>query len=183
MVAAIRHLYLRLHRDMPSGRCNTTGGVITSSTWPLPGQLAVQRGQLDPWLARMENSVKTITRKLARVALAVGSAVAIVTMSTVFAAASPSGDGCPGGSFCGWDGRDAHRSMIVQVDSLCRTHDIGNGGFGDRLTSFSNRTGKTVTLYNWQGTHWQPLATIADNQRGNLPTNADNRTDAVKVCP
>ncbi|MCU1642792.1 MAG: hypothetical protein JWN03_3067 [Nocardia sp.] len=120
----------------------------------------------------------------AAAALTVGTVVAgaaVTTISAAPASATPGYD-CPGGVFCGWDGSDGTGSMIVQVDSNCVLHDIGNGGVGDRLTSYWNRTGRTVGVYNWTGERWQLLASIADSSRGNLSSWADNKADAVKVC-
>ena len=71
--------------------------------------------------------------------------------------------------------------MIVEVDPTCRIYDIGHAGFGDRLASYENRTGTTVGLYDWRG-FWYPLAKVANDQRGNLPPEATNKTDAVKLC-
>ncbi|MQY25932.1 peptidase inhibitor family I36 protein [Nocardia aurantia] len=89
---------------------------------------------------------------------------------------------CPGGTFCGWDGPEGRGAMIVQVDASCVLHDIGNGGVGDRLTSYWNRTGTTVGLYNWTGDYWQLLQSVPDDHRGTLPHDVDNLTDAVSVC-
>lgn len=113
--------------------------------------------------------------------LTLGGGAAVTTLSAAPASAAPGYD-CPGGTFCAWDGRDGTGSMIVQVDSSCVLHDIGNGGVGDRLTSYWNRTGETVGIYNWTGQRWQLLASVADNGRGTLPSSVDNMADAVKVC-
>lgn len=113
-------------------------------------------------------------------ALAVG-AVAATTLLPAAASAYP-GYACPGGTFCGWDGPDGTGAMIVQVASDCALYDIGNGGVGDRLTSYWNRTGRTVGIYNWTGQEWQLLAATADNERGTLPPETDNIADAVWVC-
>lgn len=88
---------------------------------------------------------------------------------------------CPGGTFCGFDYRDGD-GMFVQVDSNCLLHDIGNAGLGDRLTSYWNRTGKRVGIYNWTGQRWQLLVSVPDSGRGNVPPDADNMADALKVC-
>jgi hypothetical protein len=114
--------------------------------------------------------------------LAVGATAVVMCASAAPASASSSGFGCPGGLFCGWDEKDGRGSMVVQVDSACVLHDIGNAGVGDRVTSYWNRTGKTVVLYDWTGTRWQTLATVPDNGRGNLPAAANDRADAVKIC-
>jgi hypothetical protein len=97
-------------------------------------------------------------------------------------ASQPLADGCSGGRFCAWDGRDFTGDMIVGYSSLCSSHDIGLAGRGDRVTSYWNSTGRTVQLYNWTGEKWQLLATIRDGQRGNLSAWANNKTDAVNVC-
>lgn len=89
---------------------------------------------------------------------------------------------CPGGTFCGWDGPQGTGSLFVQKDATCALHDIGSAGLGDRLTSYQNRTGKKVTLYNWTGTEWQTLVEVADGEKGDVPQSANNTTDAVKVC-
>jgi Peptidase inhibitor family I36 len=119
-------------------------------------------------------------------------AVAVVTMAACLGfmgmtsapalASLPLADGCSGGQFCGWDGRDFTGDKIVTFSSFCSSHDIGLAGIGDRVTSYWNHSGKTVTLYNWTGQRWQLLATIRDGQRGNLGAWADNQTDAVNVC-
>jgi hypothetical protein len=114
--------------------------------------------------------------------LAVAAAAVVVCASAAPASASESGFGCPGGLFCGWDGKDGGGSMVVQVDAACVLHDIGNAGVGDRVSSYWNRTGKTVQLYDWSGTRWLTLATIPDNGRGSLPAAVNDRADAVKVC-
>ncbi|MEV6769018.1 peptidase inhibitor family I36 protein [Nocardia sp. NPDC051030] len=122
-------------------------------------------------------------RRLAPIAAAVltlGTAGA--AMTTIAAAPASAAYDCPGGTFCGYDGANGTGSMIVQVDSMCVLHDIGNGGVGDRLTSYWNRTGKTVGIYNWTGQEWQLLASVPDNTRGTLSHNVDNMADAVKVC-
>ncbi|WP_067539129.1 peptidase inhibitor family I36 protein [Nocardia crassostreae] len=106
---------------------------------------------------------------------------AVVGLSAATADAAP-GYSCPGGVFCGWDDANGTGSMIVQVDSNCVLHDIGNGGVGDRLSSYWNRTGQDVGVYNWTGQQWQLLAAIPDNSRGNLLGEANNRADAVKIC-
>jgi hypothetical protein len=72
--------------------------------------------------------------------------------------------------------------MIAQKDSACRLHDIGSAGQGDRVTSFQNRTGHPVGLYNWTGEKWDLLIRIANGQTGNMPKPVDNATDAIKVC-
>ncbi|WP_330251205.1 peptidase inhibitor family I36 protein [Nocardia sp. NBC_00565] len=118
---------------------------------------------------------------LAAAVLTLGAGAAVTMISAAPALAAPGYD-CPGGVFCGWDGRDGTGSMIVQVDASCVLHDIGNGGVGDRLTSYWNRTGRTVGVYNWTGERWQLLASVANDARGTLPPGADNRADAVKVC-
>lgn len=124
-------------------------------------------------------------RRLAPLAAGVLAVGAIATGTTMISAAPASaapGYACPGGTFCGWDGANGTGSMIVQVDSNCVLHDIGNGGVGDRLTSYWNRTGSTVGIYNWTGQYWQLLASVADNGQGNLPSSANNIADAVKIC-
>ncbi|MBB5912054.1 hypothetical protein BJY24_000921 [Nocardia transvalensis] len=113
--------------------------------------------------------------------LSIGIAAGGAAFSAAPASALSSYD-CPGGTFCGWDGRDGAGNMIVQVNANCVLHDIGNGGAGDQLTSYWNRTRKTVGLYDWMGDHWQLLASVADNKRGTLPHAADKKTDAVQVC-
>ncbi|MFE7746371.1 peptidase inhibitor family I36 protein [Nocardia sp. NPDC057455] len=50
---------------------------------------------------------------------------------------------CPGELFCGYGHRNG-TGMFVQVDNNCLLLDIGNEGNGDRLSSYWNRTGKTV---------------------------------------
>ncbi|WP_067570231.1 peptidase inhibitor family I36 protein [Nocardia acidivorans] len=130
----------------------------------------------------MKNINRAVTRRmipLAATFLTLGAGAGAVLAAP--ASAAPGYD-CPGGTFCGYDGAKGSGSMIVQVDSSCVLHDIGNGGVGDRLTSYWNRTGRTVGIYNWTGQRWQLLASVADNQRGTLPANVDNMADAVKVC-
>jgi hypothetical protein len=125
-------------------------------------------------------------RKLRRafaVAFVVGAGLAAVGTSTVTASAAPSGFSCPGGQFCGWDQRQGRGSMVVQVDANCVQHDIGSGGAGDRVTSYWNRTGQRVGLYDWTGQRWQLLAIVPNDARGDLAAHADNRTDNVWVCP
>ncbi|MGV9677790.1 peptidase inhibitor family I36 protein [Nocardia sp. NPDC003482] len=124
--------------------------------------------------------VSRVRTPLLAAAVAVG-ALAAAALPAATVSASPGYD-CPGGMFCGWDGPDGTGPMIVQVESICALHDIGNGGVGDRLTSYWNRTGKTVGIYNWTGEEWQLLASTADNTRGTLPAWADNIADAVWVC-
>lgn len=118
---------------------------------------------------------------LAAAVLAIGAGTTASVTTAAPASAAP-GYSCPGGMFCGWDGPDGRGSMIVYVDPNCVLHDIGSGGVGDRLTSYWNRTGRTVGVYNWTGERWQPLASIPDNGRGNLPPDADNVADAVLIC-
>ncbi|MEV5833488.1 peptidase inhibitor family I36 protein [Nocardia sp. NPDC052112] len=118
---------------------------------------------------------------LAAAALTLGAVAGGAVISAAPASATPSYD-CPGGTFCGWDGRDGTGSMLFQYDAGCFLHDIGNGGVGDRLTSYWNRTGVTVGVYNWTGKEWQLLATVANNARGTLPSSADNKADAVSMC-
>ncbi|WP_159012352.1 peptidase inhibitor family I36 protein [Streptomyces sp. NRRL F-5123] len=89
---------------------------------------------------------------------------------------------CPGGTFCAWDSQDADGNMVVEKDSACRLYDIGSAGLGDQISSYQNRTGVAVGLYNWDGTQWVLLLDVADGERGNLPGSADKQTDAVKVC-
>jgi hypothetical protein len=89
---------------------------------------------------------------------------------------------CPGGTFCAWDLPDARGEMIAEEGSTCRLYDIGSAGQGDRLSSFENRTGVAVGIYNWDGTNWIPLQTVQDGQEGNMPAEVDNVADAVKVC-
>ena len=91
---------------------------------------------------------------------------------------------CPGGTFCAWDGPDGTGAMVTQKGAECRLHDIGSAGLSDQVTSFQNRTGHTVGLYNWNepDNRWDPLVRIANGQKGNVPKAADNMTDAVKVC-
>ena len=114
--------------------------------------------------------------------IAIGSALAVVALSAGPAIASPSSSGCAGGLICGWDKAGRHGSMIVQENSDCRLYDIGNGGYGDRLESYWNRTGSTVGVYDWSGTECVLLAKIPNEGSGNLPSKARNRTDAVVVC-
>nr|WP_179419579.1 peptidase inhibitor family I36 protein [Streptomyces sp. TLI_235] len=89
---------------------------------------------------------------------------------------------CPGGTFCAWDSPNAASNMIVEKDSACRLYDIGSAGLGDRISSYQNRTGVAVGLYNWDGKQWVLILSVADGKRGNLPGSADKQTDAVKVC-
>lgn len=89
---------------------------------------------------------------------------------------------CPGGQFCGWDGPEGTGTMIVEKGDACALYDIGSAGLGDRLTSFQNRTGKPVGLYNWTGTKWDRLYLAADGEKRTLPSAADKQTDAVKIC-
>ena len=90
---------------------------------------------------------------------------------------------CPGGQFCGWDGPDGSGTMFVEESgAACTTYDIGSAGLGDRLTSYQNRTGKPVGLYNWTGQRWDRLALVRDGDTGTLPASADKQTDAVKTC-
>ncbi|MGY1898744.1 peptidase inhibitor family I36 protein [Nocardia gipuzkoensis] len=117
-----------------------------------------------------------------RSAVAAAAALAAVACGTVISAAPASAAyDCPGGTFCGFDHRDG-TGTFVQIDANCLLHDIGNGGVGDRLTSYWNRTGKTVGVYNWNGQQWQLLASVPDNGRGNMPAGGDNQADALKVC-
>ncbi|WP_280399200.1 peptidase inhibitor family I36 protein [Nocardia carnea] len=121
---------------------------------------------------------------LPRLRVAVAAA-AVLTFAGYGAAVSPApaaaAYNCPGGLFCGFDSPGGE-NMFVQVNSECLLHDIGSGGKGDRLTSYWNRTGKTVGIYNWTGVRWQLLASVPDNGRGNMPAGTDNQTDALKVC-
>ena len=126
--------------------------------------------------------MKKMFRKALSGLLAVGASAVMMASAAGPAAASTSAFDCPGGQFCGWDERDGRGSMVVQVDSACVLHDIGNGGVGDRVTSYWNRTGQTVGLYDWTGASWLLLASIPDNGRGTLPAEANDRADAVKVC-
>ncbi|MGW4118723.1 peptidase inhibitor family I36 protein [Nocardia sp. NPDC004711] len=117
---------------------------------------------------------------LAAVALTFGALTA-----TSLVAATPAhayAYDCPGGMFCGWEGRDGTGNLVVQANSDCFLHDIGNAGKGDLLTSYWNRTGKQVTLLNWMGDHWETLAVIQDSERGTLSRYADKKTDAVRLC-
>jgi hypothetical protein len=106
----------------------------------------------------------------------------MMVLSSAPAHAAPLADGCSGGTFCGWDGSNFTGDKIITFGSFCSSHDIGQAGLGDRLTSYWNSTGKKVDLYNWTGQNWQLLASIPNNQRGNLSAWADNKTDAVTVC-
>ncbi|WP_327097854.1 peptidase inhibitor family I36 protein [Nocardia vinacea] len=126
------------------------------------------------------NTVRRLV-PLAAAVLTLGTVSGGAMISAAPASASPSYD-CPGGMFCGWDGANGTGSMILQYDAGCFLHDIGNGGVGDRLTSYWNRTGVTVAVYNWTGERWQLLASVADNARGTLPSSADNKADAVEMC-
>ncbi|MBF6136434.1 peptidase inhibitor family I36 protein [Nocardia otitidiscaviarum] len=129
----------------------------------------------------MTKHYRTAARGLAAFAAA-ALALGTVGLGAAGPAAAAFGYACPGGLFCGWDGAEGTGSMIVQVDANCVLHDIGNGGVGDRLTSYWNRTGQTVDIYNWTGRHWQLLASVPDNGRGTLPAEADNAADAVGIC-
>ncbi|WP_435593381.1 peptidase inhibitor family I36 protein [Nocardia sp. bgisy118] len=124
----------------------------------------------------------SMPRRLVSAAFAALACAAIGITVSAAPASAGYGYGCPGGTFCGWDDPDGTGSMIVQVDANCVLHDIGNGGVGDRLTSYWNRTRKTVAVYNWTGDHWQLLVSIPDNGRGNMPRGTDNTADAVRVC-
>ncbi|WP_067537941.1 peptidase inhibitor family I36 protein [Nocardia crassostreae] len=118
--------------------------------------------------------------------LAALAAAAVLTGAAGVAVFSPvtasaQGYDCPGGLFCGYDGADGD-NMFVQINANCLLHDIGNAGKGDRLTSYWNRTGATVGIYNWTGGRWDLLASVPDNGRGNLSYTVDDTADAVKVC-
>jgi peptidase inhibitor family I36 len=127
--------------------------------------------------------MKKILQRLAVAVVTMAACLGVMGMTSASALASPPlADGCSGGKFCGWDGRDFTGDMVVTYGSWCSSHDIGLAGRGDRLTSYWNSTGKTVDLYNWTGTRWQLLASIRNDQRGNLPAWANNQTDAVAVC-
>ncbi|MFE3196013.1 peptidase inhibitor family I36 protein [Nocardia sp. NPDC059240] len=124
---------------------------------------------------------KGIRGAMAAAVLAFGT-VAGGAMVTAAPASAQLAYDCPGGTFCAWDGVGGTGSMIVQVDNSCVLHDIGNGGVGDRMKSYWNRTGQTVGIYDWSGTQWLQLAMVPDGSRGTLPVSAQNRADAVKVC-
>ena len=128
------------------------------------------------------NTFGSTARRIAGMTVAIGSALATVALSAGPAIASPSDSGCAGGLFCGWDKTGRQGSMIVQENGDCRLYDIGNGGKGDRLESYWNRTGSTVGVYDWSGTECVLLAKIPNEGSGNLPSKARNRTDAVVVC-
>ncbi|MFI6866120.1 peptidase inhibitor family I36 protein [Nocardia sp. NPDC050406] len=123
-------------------------------------------------------------RNLARAAAAVlaFSAAGAAALASPTSASAVPPYSCSGGAFCGWDGRDGVGAMIVRADATCTLHDIGSGGVGDRLSSYWNRTGKPVSVYNWNGRSWQLLASIPNDTRGNLSASVDNQTDAVEVC-
>jgi hypothetical protein len=127
--------------------------------------------------------MRKIVHKLGMGATVMGAVLAFTAVPSSPALASePLADGCSGGMFCGWDGRDFTGDMVVAYGANCSPHDIGRAGRGDRITSYWNSTGKTVKLYNWTGQKWQLLATIRNDQRGNLGAWADNKTDSVNVC-
>jgi hypothetical protein len=90
---------------------------------------------------------------------------------------------CPGGQFCGWDGPDGSGTMFVEENgSACTRYDIGSAGLGDRLTSYQNRTGKPVGLYNWTGQNWDRLAIVPDGAHDTLPASKDKQTDSILTC-
>jgi hypothetical protein len=71
-------------------------------------------------------------------------------------------------------------TMFVQESgSACTRYNIGSAGLGDRLTSYQNRTGKPVGLYNWTGQKWDRLALVRDCDTGTLPASADKQTDSI----
>ncbi|MEC3919778.1 peptidase inhibitor family I36 protein [Nocardia sp. CDC160] len=123
---------------------------------------------------------KSIRGAIAAAALAVGTVSGGALVAA--APASAAGYDCPGGMFCAWDNVDGTGSMIVQVDNGCFLHDIGNAGYGDRMVSYWNRTGKTVDVLNWNGKNWELLAHVPDATRATLPVYAQRKADAVKVC-
>ncbi|MEV6067798.1 peptidase inhibitor family I36 protein [Nocardia sp. NPDC052001] len=126
----------------------------------------------------------TITHRTTVIRRIVPLAAAVLTLgagAAVVAGPASANYDCPGGMFCGYDNPNG-TGMIVQVDSGCFLHDIGNGGVGDRLSSYWNRTGQKATVYNWTGREWQVLVTIPDNTRGTMPKSVDNIADAVKIC-
>lgn len=122
-----------------------------------------------------------ITHAVRLGAVALGVTAAAIVVSAGPSTASPAYP-CAGGLFCGFDLTDGQGSMIVDYNGTCNFYDIGSAGSGDLITSYWNRSGQTVGLYNWTGQHWQLLASIPNDTRGNLPTSADNHTDAVKIC-
>ncbi|GAB0101523.1 hypothetical protein JMUB6875_04870 [Nocardia sp. JMUB6875] len=126
------------------------------------------------------NRAKHIRGVLAAAVLTAGT----VTGGAIISAAPASAQGydCPGGLFCAWDGVDGTGSMFVQEDNSCVLHDIGNGGVGDRMVSYWNRTGKNVDVLNWNGKNWELLAHVPDSVRGTLPAYARHKADAIKVC-
>jgi hypothetical protein len=126
------------------------------------------------------NGTLKVVPTLVGAVLAVSAAAAITVISPASAMANTP-DGCPGGYFCGWDGPNSQGAMVAQFGPECVGHDIGQAGQGDRITSYRNRTGKTVKLYNWADTHAEELATIPDDTQGTLPHFADNRTDLVNI--
>ena len=96
-------------------------------------------------------------RLISRLGVAAAATIAAAAYGAALAPAPVSATyDCPGGLFCGYDHGDG-TGMFVQVDNNCLLHDIGNEGVGDRLSSYWNRTGKTVGVYNWTGQEWQLL--------------------------
>jgi hypothetical protein len=95
------------------------------------------------------NAFGKVSRGIAGMMVVIGSALAAVALSAAPAMASPSGYGCSGGLFCGWDRTGGEGAPLVTATGDCTHYDIGNDGKGDRLESYWNRTGKTVGVYDW----------------------------------
>ncbi|MFE6861976.1 peptidase inhibitor family I36 protein [Nocardia sp. NPDC057668] len=117
---------------------------------------------------------------------AVATGVAITATAAVLTGAAPASASpaypCAGGQFCGFDLANGQGDMVVGRGSTCAFYDIGSAGYGDRVSSYRNRTGSTVNLYNWTGQRWQLLVSVPNDRQGNMPASVDNQTDAVEIC-
>jgi hypothetical protein len=70
----------------------------------------------------------------------------------------------------------------VTVQTRQQPRSLNYLALGEGPTSYQNRTGKSVALYNWTGAEWQLLVNVPDGAKGDMPQSADNMTDAVKIC-
>ncbi|TQM85512.1 hypothetical protein FHX81_8003 [Saccharothrix saharensis] len=57
---------------------------------------------------------------------------------------------------------------------------MGAAGFGDQVSSLTNRSPWTMYLWNWTGTCWSLLWTSPPENWGNI-AHLDNQTDAISL--
>ncbi|WP_158226945.1 peptidase inhibitor family I36 protein [Amycolatopsis vastitatis] len=120
-----------------------------------------------------------------KVLVTTGCALALIGANVSPASATTQDwDWCDSNQICLYDGFSGANHIVSYQNNYCNElTNYGLSGYGDRVSSAWNRTGHSISFFNWnaRSQHFDLVDGMAAGARRDLLDGANNITDAVKM--